>query len=208
MRLKDWLIPQDKVFFTLLTKEIAKVVKASDIFYQAIMKNNFDQRTVVKIKKLETECDQLVHQVFSRLNQTFITPLDHEDIGRLTIVCDDLLDLLYVISRRTHIYKINGQNKTLRRFARIVKKMIDEIATIIMKTDKLQQKILASHAQKIHQLENEADDLIVKSLERVFQQEDVKQLIKEKEIYELLEVLTDRIEDCCDLIQGVVTKNL
>ncbi len=95
MRLRDWLIPQDKVFFELLTKEVSKVVKASDIFYQAIIKNNCDKQTVVRMKKLETECDQLVHQVFFRLNQTFITPLDHEDIGRLTIVCDDLLDLIY-----------------------------------------------------------------------------------------------------------------
>ena len=65
-----------------------------------------------------------------------------------------------------------------------------------------------AHAEKINKLENKADDLLIESLEKVFKRKDIKRLIKEKEVYEMMEVLTDKIEDFCDRIQGVVTKNL
>lgn len=208
MRLKDWLIPNDKIFFDLLVKEVSKIVKAADIFYKAIVNKKFNKQTVLKIKKIESECDQIVHQIFAHLNRTFIAPIDHEDIGRLTIACDDLIDLIFVISQRIYVYKIDIANKTLVEFVKIVKKMIDETAALLNKSTKLKQKLLTSHAQKIHKLENEADDLVIKSVGQVFKQDDIKQLIKEKEIYELMEVLTDKIEDFCDIVQGIVTKNL
>jgi len=208
MKLREWLIPQDKIFFELLASQVEKVVKSSKIFHQAILKDKFNKDTVLKIKKLEKECDEIVHEIFKRLNQTFITPIDHEDIGKLTIACDDLIDLIYVISRRLLIYKIDGKNKTLKEFSAIVSKMINEISIMVITTNKLKQKPLLAHAKIVHKLENKADDLVVKSLEQIFNQKDVKRLIKEKEIYEFLEILTDKIEDFCDLIQGVVTKNL
>jgi len=208
MRIKDWLFPQDKLFFELLTKQFAMVAKASEILYQAIIKNKFNQKTIGKIEQLENEGDRLVHRVFTRLNQTFIAPLDHEDIGRLVIAGDNLLDLIFVISRRLEIYKINLKNKNLEEAVLIVKKMIAETGQVILKTRSLRQELLLSHARRIHRLENQADDLVIENLRRVFQKKDIRQLIKEKEIYELLEVLTDKIESFCDLIQGVVTKNL
>ena len=116
MRLRDWLIPQDKIFFELLVKQVSKIVKATDIFYKATVNDKFTQQTVLKIKKLERECDQIVHQIFTHLNRTFITPIDHEDIGRLTIACDDLIDLIFVISQRICVYRINGSNKMLVKF--------------------------------------------------------------------------------------------
>ena len=208
MKLRDWLIPQDKIFFELLASQVSKVVKASKIFHKSIAKNKFNNKTVISIKKLEKECDEIVHEIFSRLNQTFITPIDHEDIGKLTIACDDLIDLIYVISRRLVIYKINGKDKILKKFASIVAEMIEEISTLVIKSNKLKQKPLMAHAKSVHKLENKADDLVVKALTEIFKQKDIKRLIKQKEIYESLEILTDRIEDFCDLIQGVVTKNL
>lgn len=208
MRIRDWLIPQDKIFFELIEKEFNKVVKASEIFYKAFKRGKFDSQTVKKIKKLEKECDQIVHEIFSRLNRTFITPIDHEDIGRLIIACDDLIDLIYVISQRIVVYKINGKNKNLVKFAEIVKEMIDETKIMVFKSNKLKQKLITSHANTIHQLENKADKLVIKNLKTVFEKKDIKEIIKEKEIYELMEVLTDKIEDFSDLIQGIVTKNL
>ena len=65
-----------------------------------------------------------------------------------------------------------------------------------------------AHAEKINKLENKADDLLIKSLKHVFKRKEIKRIIKEKEVYEMMEVLTDKIEDFCDRIQGVVTKNL
>jgi uncharacterized protein Yka (UPF0111/DUF47 family) len=208
MKLREWLIPQDKVFFELLASQIIKVVKASTIFHKALANDRFDKRTVSSIRKLEKECDEIVHDLFTRLNRTFITPIDHEDIGKLTLAGDDLIDLIYEISRKILIYGVNGKNKILLEFSSIVKEMIDEVSTMVVKSNKLSQKPLLSHAKKVHRLENKADDLLVKSLGKVFKKNDIKALIKEKEIYELLEVLTDKVEDFCDLIQGIVTKNL
>ena len=208
MKLKDWLIPKNELFFELLDSQISKVVKASNIFHKAIVKNRFNQQTVSRIKKLEKECDAIVHEIFIHLNATFITPVDHEDIGHLTIACDDLIDLIFIISQRLKLYEINLQNKNLIRFNKIIKQMISETASLVIKSNKLDQKLLFSHAQTIHRLENKADRLLIKSLEEVFNNKDIKILIKEKEIYGMMEVLTDRIEDFCDLIQGIVTKNL
>ena len=208
MRIRDWLIPQDKIFFELITKMFAKVVAASQVFSQAVRHNQFDHAVVLEIEKLENECDQHVHQIFDHLNQAFITPIDHEDIAHLTIACDDIIDFILVISSRLHIYNLNIANNNLQEFITIIEEMIKETFAIVTKTDKLKQNVLTSHAKAIHQFENQADTLLIKSLTEVFKEEDLKTLIKKKEIYEFLEVLTDNIEDFCDLVQGIVTKNL
>jgi len=86
--------------------------------------------------------------------------------------------------------------------------MVNETLTLVSKSNKLKQKLLLAHAEKINKLENKADDLLIESLKQVFKKKDIKRLIKEKEVYEMMEVLTDKIEDFCDRIQGIVTKNL
>ena len=208
MNLRDWLIPKNEIFFELLEEHANKVHKASNIFCRAIINERFNKSTVSKVKKLESECDKIVKKIFINLNRTFITPIDHEDIGRLIIASDDLIDLIYTISRKIYVYEINGKNKTLKSFALIIQKMVNETLTLVVKSNKLKQQLLMAHAEKINKLENKADDLLIESLKKVFKRKDIKRLIKEKEVYEMMEVLTDKIEDFCDRIQGVVTKNL
>ena len=200
--------PRNEIFFELLERHANKVHKASNIFCRAIINGRFNKSTVSRIKKLESECDDIVKKFFINLNRTFITPIDHEDIGRLIISSDDLIDLIYTISRKIYIYDINGKNKILKEFAIIVQKMVNETLTLVSKSNKLKQKLLLAHAEKINKLENKADDLLIESLKQVFKKKDIKRLIKEKEVYEMMEVLTDKIEDFCDRIQGIVTKNL
>lgn len=208
MKLKDWLIPQDKIFFQLLEEHVSLVLKASTLLHQSIQKNTFSQKTVTRIEKLERQADQIITDIFDRLNETFITPVDHEDLGHLIIASDDLIDLIQVSARRIQIYKLDGKNPQIKKFIAIIHTMLQESQKLVIKIKQMSQAEMRSHARKVHQLENKADDLLLSCLKQLTKENDIKKLIQEKEVFEILEALSDKIEDFCNLTQKVVMKNL
>lgn len=208
MKLKDWLFPQDKVFFELLEEHLDLVTKASHILHFSLKKHQFSDKTVRRIEKLEDQADLIITEVFNRLNETFITPVDHEDLGNLIIAADDLIDLLKVSARRIFIYKLNGNCPPIKQFTNITDTMIQESQILVTKIKYMNQNQMHSHARKIHQLENQADDLMLDCLIQLTREKNVKLMIFKKEVYDILEALTDKIEDFCNLTQKVVMKNL
>lgn len=208
MKLKDWLIPQDKIFFQLLEEHVSLVLKASTLLHQSIQKNTFSQKIVTRIEKLERQADQIITDIFDRLNETFITPVDHEDLGHLIIASDDLIDLIQVSARRIQIYKLDGKNPQIKKFIAIIHTMLQESQKLVIKIKQMSQAEMRSHARKVHQLENKADDLLLSCLKQLTKENDIKKLIQEKEVFEILEALSDKIEDFCNLTQKVVMKNL
>jgi len=208
MKLKDWLIPQDKIFFKLLEEHVSLVIKASTLLHQSIQKNTFSQKTVTRIEKLERQADQIITDIFDRLNETFITPVDHEDLGQLIISSDDLIDLIQVSARRIQIYKLNSKNPQIKKFITIIHAMLKESQKLVIKIKQMSQAEMRSHARKVHQLENQADDLLLSCLKQLTKEKNIRKLIQKKEVFEILEALSDKIEDFCNLTQKVVMKNL
>jgi len=208
MKLKDWLIPQDKIFFQLLDEHFNLVVQASSTLHRALSKKQFDNKVVHRIEKLEQAADKVITEVFNRLNATFLTPIDHEDLDNLIIGADDLIDLIQASTRRMYIYRLDGRNPALLEFVRIVDAMIFEAEKLVHKIKRLDQAQLQSSARKIHLLENQADDLLINQLGVLLKEKNIKSFILKKEVFEILETLCDKIEEFCNLIQKVVMKNL
>jgi len=208
MKIKDWLIPKDKVFYDLLDEHIDLVVKAAHRFHRDLSTNQFSDKTVSLIEKLETDADAIIVTVFNKLNQTFITPMDHEDLGNLIISADDLIDLIQASARRIKIYKLNGHSPEVKKFVAIINTMIQESQQLVKKIKQLSQHEMESNARKIHRLENQADNLLLDCLERLTREKNIRLLIQKKEVFEILETLTDKIEEFCNLTQKVVMKNL
>ena len=191
-----------------MDEHINLVVKASALLHHSLQKGAFSPKTVRLIENLESQADNIITDVFDKLNQTFITPVDHEDLGNLIISADDLIDLVQASARRINIYKLDGQNLKIKQFTQIINAMIQESQKLVGKIRQMSQKEMRSHARKIHRLENQADNLLLDCLEQLMREKNIKSLIQKKEVFEILETLTDKIEEFCNLTQKVVMKNL
>ena len=106
MGLKEWLLPKDKIFFDLLGKESEKVLNSIQLVDSFINKPTNAQELENNVKKLENECDDVVHQIYENLNTAFITPIDHEDLGKLAHIYDDVLDLTYGVAKRLYLFNV------------------------------------------------------------------------------------------------------
>lgn len=201
------LIPKEEKFF-ILFQEMAKLLiegaqKLKDLT------ENFDQieHYQKKIKEVEHEGDKKTHEIIQKLNKTFITPIDREDIYDLASALDDILDLIDASAQRMFLYKIESVTTEAKNFAFIILKSCQAIEKAIRKMDKKHEEVNESFVE-INELENEADKVLRESLGKLFSEEkDPIRLIKWKEIYETLERVTDKCEDVANIIETVVVKH-
>ena len=159
-----------------------------------------------EIKEVEHKCDHLTHQIISRLNTTFVTPIDREDIHALAKSLDDVMDAVDACAKVIRLYKIGTVRYGARELAHVVSLSVDQVRHAL---EALEKKTgVAQRAVEINRLENEADRIHEESLRRLFDEErDPVMIIKWKEILDFLEEATDRCEDVANLLEGVVVKN-
>jgi len=209
MGIREWLIPQEKIFFVLLQKESKLILKGVSSL-SSLLKNYtnvFKKRK--NIKKIEEETDAVAHEIFDKLIKTFITPLDHEDIARLASFYDDVLDLADAVAAKLYLFKIEKPDLAMKKFCRILLKQIKEIDSAIFHLPKMNEREIDKHCTEVHRLENLADDLLDRSIARLFNDnDDVKETIKLKEIYEFFEEATDKCEHVSNILRNAVMKNL
>jgi uncharacterized protein len=159
-----------------------------------------------EIKEVEHKCDHLTHQIIQRLNTTFVTPIDREDIHALAKSLDDVMDAIDASAKVIRLYKIKSTRYGSRELARIVTLSVDQVQLSLQALEK--RAGVAERAVEINRLENEADRIHEGALRRLFDDEnDPVMIIKWKEILDFLEEATDRCEDVANLLEGVVVKN-
>jgi uncharacterized protein len=159
-----------------------------------------------EIKEVEHKCDVLTHQIIQRLNRTFITPIDREDIHELARSLDDVMDAIDASAAVLRLYKIDKVRYGARELARIVSTSADEVRLALEAFEG--RKGVAERSVEINRLENEADRVHEHALGRLFDEEhDPILIIKWKEILDFLEDATDRCEDVANVLEGVVVKN-
>ncbi|MFI5109942.1 MAG: DUF47 domain-containing protein [Terriglobales bacterium] len=159
-----------------------------------------------EIHRLEHAGDELTHAILTKLNQTFITPFDREDIHQLASKLDDVLDFIYASAARIAMYRITAPPPAAAELAQIILKQTQEL----QKAVSLMQKSgnILAHCVEINRLENEADVVSQQAIARLFESEkDPINLIKIKELLEFLERATDRAEDVANVLETVVLKN-
>jgi uncharacterized protein len=200
------LIPKEVRFYDYFEQQSALGVKAAELLHQLV--HNFaDARAKMHaIKEIEHQADQVTHEVVRKLNTTFITPLDREDIYALASRLDDVLDYIEASSERLVVYRIKEPTSACRAMAEVIvsiTRATDRAVRCLRKTD----PGFHEHAVEVNRLENAADNLLRDSLAALFdEQGDPIEVIKWKEIYETMEIVTDRCEDVVNVIEGIILK--
>ncbi len=208
MGLKEWLIPQEKIFFNLIEREAQLVLKAAELFNDLMKNYNGVENKVKELKKIEHECDGVLHEIFDKLNKTFITPIDHEDISNLTSLYDDVLDLIYSVARKMFLFKIEKPDEFMKKSAEIILNCAQEVNEALKNIRKMDEEKIRKKFLIVHKLENDADQLTDESIAKLFEEKDPIKIIILKDIYENLELITDKYEDVCLAIQDIVIKNV
>ena len=202
MGIKDILIPQETKFFDLL-EELSSQVRIASIELGSVFDNSNKLST---IEDLEHEGDRIVHEIYTMLDKSFITPIDREDISKLTILYDDVLDAIWDVTNRMHLMRPVNKLEYMTSFPVIIEKSVSEIDNALKLIRVMDRKTIEKHVINVHTYENQADNLHDVTLSEIFQIDDVKELLKHKEILEKLEKSVDYCEDVADVLRDIVTK--
>ena len=202
MGIKDILIPQETKFFDLL-EELSGQVRIASIELGSVFDNSNKLST---IEDLEHEGDRIVHEIYTMLDKSFITPIDREDISKLTILYDNVLDAIWDVTNRMHLMRPVDKLEYMTSFPVIVEKSVSEIDDALKLIRVMDRKTIEKHVINVHTYENQADNLHDTTLSEIFQLDDVKELLKHKEILEKLEKSVDYCEDVADVLRDIVTK--
>jgi predicted phosphate transport protein (TIGR00153 family) len=213
MGLKAWLIPQEKQFFDLLEKQLEIVREGTTILHDMVedKEGKGPSHYQKMLRKVEHAGDDMVHEVYHALNQTFITPIDREDIIALTSAMDDILDHMNAATRRMIIYAVDPRkDEVIKSFSRILCDSVDELMKALKTIRHLPTgKDTEKYMRHIHRLENEGDDVHLDALGGLFNGMglDPITVMKRKEIYDMLETGTDKCEDVANIIGDIVVKH-
>jgi predicted phosphate transport protein (TIGR00153 family) len=159
-----------------------------------------------EIKEVEHKCDSLTHEIIQRLNRTFVTPLDREDIHELARSLDDVMDAIDASAAVVRLYKLSTVRFGARELAQIITTSTKQVSLALEALAR--NKGLITHAVEINRLENEADRAHQQALSRLFEDErDPISVIKWKETLDFLENATDRCEDVANVLEGVMVKH-
>lgn len=200
-------LPKEDQYFALFSQISERIEEASGVLIEMMNDPNNDFSTYTRrIKDIEHQCDQLTHEITTKLNKSFITPFDREDIYTLSVALDDICDYIDAGARAIVMYDIREFNDHSRTLARIIRDLGSQIKGAVSMLNK--PNGINSYFVEIHRLENEADDVYFRAIGALFKDaSDPMKVIKWKELYEILENATDRAESVANIIESIVLKH-
>ncbi|MBI5402697.1 MAG: DUF47 family protein [Ignavibacteriae bacterium] len=199
-------LPKKEKFFILLNELAKNIHEGVKLFHETMNNQNLLLENASKIHILENKCDELTHKIINELNETFITPLDREDIYNLTNSLDDIIDSIDTIVTRLRIYKLKNNIMLGPQLSGILYSQSEIIVQII--EDLHDNKDAMRKIVEIRNLETEGDEVFKDALANLFEkQNDVIELIKEKEILEITEKAVDRCQRVAIAIESIIIKN-
>ncbi len=206
MRLR--LFPREERFFDMFDEQVKKVVEGARLLKEMMETFQNLESMAKKIKDVEEDGDQITHRIVERLNRTFITPIDREDIHNLTSRLDDVLDYMEAVAERIVLFRIDKRTKEAVMLSDILLKSVLAVERAVYNLKDLRKaKEVLKDCIEINRLENVADCYLREAVANLFEIEgDPKEIIKWKEIYENLENAVDRCEDVANIIEGVILK--
>ena len=210
LNLLDILLPRETKFFTYFTEQVDVFAEGSKLFKKLVtnletLSEDEIKNSLAEIKECELRGDAVEQKIILELHQTFITPIDREDIHTMAINIDRCLDILNSVSRKIEIYSIRKVPANVRRFAEVIVEMAEEMGRLVVALRNL--KDVAEISQKMHRLENRADDLFHQSMAELFRDNvDPIDIIRLKELYEHLEAVVDCADYIGKLVRGVAVK--
>ena len=202
------LIPKDESFFDLFEQQAAILRDAAGVLVEATSRLETLPERAKRLERLEHDGDQLTHELMAKLNRTFITPFDREDIHRLVSDLDDVLDLMEAVTERFILFKIRQIMPPAVAIAKVIQQQVEELHRVLPKLRRMRHEQVMPHCIEINRLENVGDRLLRDAFAMLFDgAPDPIVVIKWRELYELLEMATDKCEDVANTIEGLVLKN-
>ena len=200
------LIPREEKFYTDFLALSDQIVAAAGLLDAMLATETPDWDAARRIHDIENECDGIAHAIIQRLNRTFVTPIDREDIHELARSLDDVIDAIDAAATVIARYKVSPVRYGARELAAIIARSTHQVR---MAVDALERKSgVHERAVEVNRLENEADRDHDEALRRLFEEEqDPIAIIKWKEVLDFLEEATDRCEDVANVLEGVVVKH-
>ncbi len=203
-------LPKDRVFFQLFENVADVLIKMSEKLKEVVTEPDFEARTklIKEIEDLEHINDDYTHQIFTELGRNFITPFDREDIHYLATALDDIADYIYSSAKKINFYGINPNETGILKMADVIGHGCTAVHNAVTELRNMKNlRRITDALVAINSVENQADDIFDMSIERLFAEEnDVKELIKKREIYQAMEIVTDKCEDAANVIESIIVK--
>ncbi|ACC97612.1 Phosphate transport regulator [Elusimicrobium minutum Pei191] len=204
------LMPKTTEFFDLFDMQAENLVQGSRLFLEIVNEKKFEDVSAERMHALEHKGDEINHKIVNVLNETFVTPFDREDILALAGNMDNIIDAMYLITKRLSIYKIKETTPELKQYAVLLEKSVLTLQKMV-KTMRLGSKAMKEtlkYCVEINRLENEGDALRDKAITHLFEEsKDPIFIIKWKEIYEAAESATDMCEFVANTVETILVKN-
>jgi len=200
-------LPKEEQYFALFIQMTVYITDAARELKEMLADKNHDfVEYMRRIKGLEHACDELTHSIATRLNKSFITPFDREDIYMMSTALDDIVDLINDAARSIVDYDVREIKDYAKDFADVIVRMAEQLREIVSTLEK--PKNITPRLVEIHRLENEGDDIYHAAIAELFHEErDPLTVLKWKEVYEKLEAAVDRCENVANIIESVVIKH-
>lgn len=203
-------MPKNRVFFELFEKVADNVAQMGTLLKDIVAETDFDKRAALinQEEDLEHANDELTHQIFTELGRNFITPFDREDIHYLATSLDDIADYIYASAKKINFYRVNPNDMGIQKLAELIEQGAQQIQISVKELRNMKNmRNITEALVKINSIENQADDIFDMSIERLFATEpDAKEVIKKREIYQVMEIVTDKCEDASNVIESIIIK--
>jgi predicted phosphate transport protein (TIGR00153 family) len=203
-------MPKEMKFFDLFDKQTATMLEAAQYFVEIITKPEINRNTLDKMHSIEHRGDENTHTIINTLNESFLTPFDREDIMELANYMDDVIDGIHLITNRMYLYKIENPSEETKKLAEIIKKSVEalQIAVTALRNNKKMKDTLRQCIE-INRLENLADEIRDGAISRLLNDPNTEPLfaIKQKEIWETAELVTDSCEKVANVLESILVKN-
>lgn len=201
------LLPKEEKYFDMFNNMASHVTEGALLLQKLFSDFERHGEYADRIKEIEHTCDEITHDIVVRLNQTFITPIDREDIHALAGQLDDVVDYIEYVARRTVLFRIDKTSLFAQRLTDVIVRMVTSLEQAVIALGRHGDTVLQKCVE-LHALENEGDTIHHEAVENLFDTErDPIRLLKWKDLYEALEECIDKCEDVSNTLESIVLKN-
>lgn len=203
------LFPKQENFFDYFEELANKIEEGGRLFLEMTESHNYSEEKITKLKEIEHEADVITHRTYERMHKTFLTPLDREDIYALVNKMDSILDTIEATAVRIYLYKVKKPDDEIIKQVKVLNEAIKKVKSIVhAMRDMKNAKMILEGCVEINTLENAGDVILRTIIADLFVKEkDAIELIKWKEIFELIEEALDVCEDVSNIVEGIVLKH-
>lgn len=203
-------LPKDRIFYQLFENVVEVLVKMGAKLRDVVSEPDFEQRAklIKEVEDMEHINDDYTHQIFTELGKNFITPFDREDIHYLATSLDDIADYIYASAKKINFYNVDPNDIGIQKMADLIANGCVQVHKAVTELRNMKDmRKITDALVAINSIENQGDDIFDMSIERLFATEpDAKEVIKKREIYQIMEMVTDKCEDAANVIESIIIK--